>query len=166
MCIGLSPHLNFQPAIVIGGSRVPEILLNREDWQSLLEFQGVLLNYLQGVASSADTISIANIKVYFGDKVIKIEDSSQAFISIGAQSVENLFKININARLEELARKQFCEFYTSTIKRIKTLPGDTKSNLDAVLHQIHAEDKNVLLMLEAVDKIYPRVISDIQQCSA
>lgn len=166
VCIGLSPQLNFTPAVVIGGGRVSGIILRKEDWQSLLDLEGVLLSYFTGGTSNADSISTGNINIYFGEKAVKIEDSNRASIILGEQSVEALFKLNIDTRLEELQQKQFGEFYIETCKRIRNLPGEIKSNLNTVLQQIQADDKHVRLMLEAVDKVYPRVISDIETCSA
>lgn len=138
--------LNFAPAILIGGFRVPEILLTKEDWQSLLEFQGVLLEYLHGSASRGDPISIADINIYFWEKVWKLKiPAEHSSLSARLWKPYNK-KSHMNSRLDELDRKQFDEFYTGRINRIKHLPSDTKSNLDPGLQQIHADDKNVRVM--------------------
>lgn len=64
-CVGLSPHLNFVPAGGIGGSRVPEILISKEDWEILHDNQLVILNYLHGDKNSDDPLILDNVHYIF-----------------------------------------------------------------------------------------------------
>lgn len=172
LCVGLSPHLNFAPAIIIGGSRVAPVLLCKEDWELILQNQGVILNYLHGDKNGEKPLVLSKAKLYFGSvgdqKVLKIEDESEVFVSLALETVESVFNKaeSISKILEELNRTQFGDYYASIIKRIKNLPGDIKSNIDTVLQQIDAEDGNVRLMFDIVNRQYNRVIGDILLCSA
>lgn len=170
VCIGLSPGLNFAPAIVIGGCRTADVLLDRVDWSAIQEEQGVLFNYLQGDKRDNTSITIGNINIYFGvcgkQKVIKIEDRSEQFVSLGLESINGLFSKSalLSQKLCELEQNKFVEFYTSIIKCVKTLKGDPKDNIVDVLRQLR-NDTNVCVMYDLVDKLYPKVITDIQECT-
>lgn len=163
ICVGLSPYLNFTPAVIIGGGS-RQILLNKSDWQQLLENQGIIYNYIYSDKTSDNPITSGDIKIYFSafakHPVVKLEDCSEEFITLGAESIDRLFKVGISERLLELELNNFSEFYYKIIKIVKE-GSDYKTQIINVLKQLPAVE-NVHVMYEVLEKLYPRVTSDIQ----
>lgn len=169
VCVGLSPALNFEPAIVVGGSSVPDIVLSKCDWETLLENEGVLLDYFfsanRGEEGSA--IAVGNVKAYFGacgkHKVVRFEDRQGQFVSLGLESLEGLFQKQhaIAQKLCELEQKEFNDYYATIIRCIRDLSGNHKENIAQVLHQLQ-DAENAHTMMELVEKVYSKVLNDIR----
>lgn len=170
LCVGLSPYLNFTPAVVIGGGG-RQVLLNKSDWFKLCENQSVIQNYIQS-GKSDTSVQSGNINIHFATignrQVVKLEDPSEQFITLGSESIDGLFstKVRISGRLTELELNRFSEFYGRIIKGLKNYSGeDYKTQIVSVLNKLHP-DENVCVMHEILEKLYPRVISDIRGWTA
>lgn len=167
--VGLSPYLDFEPALVIGGSRVPDILLLKTDWQRVREGENIIQNYLRNDTRTDKPLIAGNITIYFGgwaqQRVIKLEDLSEQYVTLGADSVAGLFAKEplIAARLVELEQNRFGEFYARVLKCVKDLSGDDhRAHINNVLRELH-DDENVRIMREVLDRLYPRIVNDIRK---
>lgn len=153
--IGLSVEYNFEPHIQIGGKNNQSILLTEEEWNSILQYQGVISCYSCSYNNFNDPIYIQKVAIYFEKleqiPLIKIV-KGDGYIYLGNESVCKLWELVplIDYRLDIL-RKQKFNTYLNFFKSSGPLEEDSLQKIqDNLSIKDHPNSENVSTMLECL----------------
>lgn len=115
VAVGLNK--DFEPCVKIGG-RKSYVVLTENEWKTLVEYQGCILNYFYSQDEYNSLEDFEKLKVFFE----KISDNgcgedirltkifkNESYVYLGCETVSNLFQLTplIDNTLERLNKQQF-----------------------------------------------------------
>lgn len=164
VCVGIGLN-DFLPQIVIGGQNSFKIFLNEEEWKSLLQYQGVLVNYFSSFDSYTTPVQFGNITIYFEKfnqcPILKIQKNGGQYICLSGNSMEKLWELQeiIDYRIEMIKKQEFQKYFSifqSTTVRFDLF----QSNIYNIInpHQ-NPNSENVSTMLELLT-YYPNELEN------
>lgn len=172
ICIGLSPHINFYPIVKVCGVKNQCVLFDENEWDMLLENQGILLNYFHTTDTQWTPMKLGSKVISFQTveyrKILKIVDAGESEVYLGWESLTELWDLIplIKYRLNVLGSQGFNEFYSNVINGIVDMPGDFKTNITNILHPLKdTKSENVCCMMEILQFAPEKIGVDIEVAS-
>lgn len=152
--IGLLVEKNFEPCIEFSGQKQQSVVMSEEDWKILLQYQGVIANYLCSSATYREPIiDLQNITIHFEvinqTPIMKIK-KNESYVYMGNETACNLWHQIplIEYRLNILYKQKF-ELYFNIFKCSLL---EEKNCLQKVYDTLSPEEnqnsENVCTMLE------------------
>lgn len=154
--VGLAYDTGFQPCITFSGNKTKPLVLREEEWQELLQYQGVLTNYFYtrdacaSLATSAITVSFES---YNEVKYIKLEDKRNNYICLGVESICQLWTLLplIDYRITMLRRQDFQNYFYSKVNNISNKNGDVcQQIINSLAYANNPGSENISTMMELI----------------
>lgn len=163
--IGLHSN-NFSPCLQFGGSKCKPVMFSEEDWRCLLQYQGIITNYLYSHECSFDPIKTKNFTITFDmfeeSPVIKVTQND-FYVVFGSQSIFCLWQIIplIDYRIDILKRQNFNDYFHVLASNLRNYEGSAL--LDKVFKVMSTnqipDSENVSTVLELLH-MYPDDIEE------
>lgn len=159
--VGLSAYAPFSPLVKLHRIKNDWVTFNEAEWKLLLEHQGVISNFLYTDAGQQQSLNIGSKTLRFGSigstRVVTFLNDSE--VCVAFESICELWELVplIESRIHLLKRLQFHQFYDSLVKGVVDLPGDYRTHIQTVLHELNGCD-NAACMYEML-KYAPDIIT-------
>lgn len=169
VCVGLSAHLTFSPAVKLFGLRNQCMFFDETEWKLVTENLENLMNYFHAGDTPWPPMKIGSKTIMFQtvakNKVIKFQDLGDSELYLGWESLAELRELLpiISYRVDTLASQEFKMFYDSIIEGVAEMPGNFKVNIMnilAPLKELHCE--NMCSMLEILHFLPEKICVDME----
>lgn len=165
--VGLQTHSGFPPVISLRGNKNDWAKFDENEWKTFVDNQGVICNYFYSYGLQFPPVIVGRKTLYFQEvqkkKVIRISDPDGSEVYLGAESAEELWQLLpiVEFRLTKLKSSDFYNYYNTTIKGVVDLPGDSHSNIVALLQSLSQDTQsdNVAALFELL-----RYASEVVKC--
>lgn len=147
--VGLS--LDLQPTIKISG-KSQKIILNEEEWEKLLVYEGVITNFFYSACPDWNQIDFKNVAINFifinDTRVIKLNKSRHFEVFLAEESIIEIFKLQqiINYNLGHLKNQNFKQFYEINLQTLYTEENNSSNeNIEKILAE-KTPNENILTL--------------------
>lgn len=163
--VGLS-LTDFAPRILIGGYKGFEASFSEEEWKSLQQYQGVIVNYFY-CKVDAHPLKFGNINLYFEKinqiPIIKLQNIDGNCVCLASDTCDKLFEVQeiVDYRIHLLKRQEFDKYFnvfqTTNVNQSSSV---LLSNVYNILNPSqNTKSENVCTMLEMLT-LYPNELED------
>lgn len=168
--VGLAYESGFQPCITFSGKKSRPLVLSEEEWQDLLQYQGLITNYFYtreaftSVTTSSLTVSFES---YQDVKYIKLEDKQNNYLCFGIESICQLWTLIplIEYRIAMLRRQDFHNYFYARVNAVQEKNGDIcQQIINSLSHHTNPGSENVSTMMELVYQ-YPTLPEFVSKCN-
>lgn len=165
--VGIGRDYGYEPCISIMGTKKDVITFNEEEWEALLQYQGVITNYLYSNVLT-EPISKDQFSIFFekisSTKVIKVWKNNSS-VYLGYETVCKLWELLplIKYRVGVLKIQQFATYYKVLQEGLQSQKGNVFVNASNVLKCTeNCPTENVCLVQEIM-YMYPDIFEG--ECS-
>lgn len=155
----LSRDFGYEPCVTISGNKGNLIVFNEEEWKKLLDYQGIIMNYLctNDIADPIRTTDFSvNFEQFSSKRVVKIW-KNYSYMYLGFESITKLWDLLkiVQFRLEILKRQKFASYYEVLRQGLQNRNGNIFDSAAEILYDTYPTE-NICLALELLHN-YPDI---------
>lgn len=161
ICVGLCENFNYEPCIVLAGTKSDKIIFTLKEWSDLLSHQGIISNYFY-MFDTMDSITTDSFTIHFErfstKQVISLEKDWNN-LYLGFETVCNLWELLplIKYQAEMMKNLKFATYFNVLKSGLQKQTGNLFSNaLNILRPEENPNSQNVSLTLEVL-YLYPEI---------
>lgn len=166
--VGYSLEKNYQPVLKIGGHKNNQtVVLNEEQWLSLLQNQGNMFNFIHSKTFGWNPIMENGYQLHFVfiglNRIIKISQDGGNEVFLAGETINDLISLQnlVKYRFDILKNQDFSKYYDVLLEGVSLKNGDILKNIYDVISEI-SNSANICCILELL-QLYPDlVIEDVE----